>query len=203
MTVTVVLSGFAVLMVNAVTWNGVTAVPRSCSVGDTITITVDGGVDINEYRYGYRIDNTGDYIIFQEWTSSPTSTFVPSSSGMYSFIVYCRDGTTSSNAVTLPVSVTGLESSEPESSEPESSDESSFDPMNWMPSDWRGDAYVQPSADSTPELSYDELPNLDTFNVSVNLADIIARAFKSFPAKLIVLMIPTIICLFVAWWLHK
>ena len=61
----VVLSGLAALTVNAVTWRGVNATPRSCNVGDTITITVTGGVDVNEYRYGYRIDNTGDYVIFQ------------------------------------------------------------------------------------------------------------------------------------------
>lgn len=76
--------------------------------------------------------------------------------------------------------------------------------MNGMPSNWRGDDYVRPSAESTPDLSYDELPSdLNSFWVSENLADIVVRAFKAFPAKLIVLMIPTVICLFVAWWLHK
>ena len=74
--------------VHAVTWGGVYATPRSCVVGDTITVTITGGVDINEYRYGYRIDNTGDYIIYQDWTFSSTSTFIPSISGSYSFIVY-------------------------------------------------------------------------------------------------------------------
>ena len=110
MTSIVVLSGFVALTAKAVTWNGVSATPRSCNVGDTITVAVTGGVDINEYRYGYRIDNTddyntGDYIIYQDWTSSPTSTFIPSTSGSYSFIVYCRDGNSSSNAITLPVVV--------------------------------------------------------------------------------------------------
>lgn len=204
MTSMAVLSGFAALMVNAVTWNGVSATPSSCNVGDTITITVTGGIDINEYRYGYRIDNTGDYVIFQEWTFSSTSTFVPSSSGSYSFIVYCRDGSSSSNAITLPVSVTALESSEPESSEPESSELESSDPMIWMPSNWRGDDYIQPSAESTPDLSYEDLPSdLDAFEVSENLTQIIGKAFNAFPQKLIVLMIPTVICLFVGWWLHK
>ena len=36
-----------------------------------------------------------------------------------------------------------------------------------------------------------------------NLTQIIGKAFNAFPQKLIVLMIPTVICLFVGWWLHK
>ena len=76
--------------------------------------------------------------------------------------------------------------------------------MNWMPSNWRGDDYIQPSAESTPDLSYDDLPSdLDAFEVSENLTQIIAKAFNAFPQKLIVLMIPTVICLFIGWWLHK
>ena len=204
----VVLSGFAVLTVNAVTWRGVDATPRSCSVGDTITITVTGGVDVNEYRYGYRIDNTGDYVIFQEWTSSPTSIFIPSASGSYSFIVYCRDGNSSSNARTSPVVVSGSESSEPESSEPESSEpessepESSFDPMGWMPSNWQGDGYIQPSAESTPELSYN-LPSDVELSVPEGMTGIISKAFQALPSPILVLLIPTVIALFVGWWLHK
>ena len=196
--------------VHAVTWNGVSATPSSCDVGDTITVTVTGGVDINEYRYGYRIDNTGDYIIYQEWTSSPTSTFIPFTSGSYSFIVYCRDGNSSSSAITLPVVVSGSESPDEsldessEESSDESSDESSFDPMNWMPSNWRGDDYIQPSAESTPDLSYEDLPSdLEAFEVDENLTSIIGKAFNAFPQKLIILMIPTVICLFIGWWLHK
>jgi len=191
------------LICNAVTWGGVSAAPRSCSVGDTITITVTGGVDINEYRYGYRINNTGDYVIFQEWTSSSTSTFVPSSSGSYSFIVYCRDGYSSSNAITLPVDVIGSESSY-ESSESESSESESSISLPFLPSDWEGGGFVQPSAESTPDLSYEDLPSdLEAFEIDENLTSIIGRAFNAFPQKLIVLMIPTVICLFIGWWLHK
>lgn len=205
MTSMVVLSDFVGLTANAVTWSGVYATPRSCVVGDTITVTVTGGVAINEYRYGYRIDNTGDYIIYQDWTSSSTSTFIPSASGSYSFIVYCRDGDSSSDAITLPVTVTGLESSDEslDESSDESSDEISIS-LPFLPSDWEGGGFVQPSAESTPDLSYEDLPSdLEAFEVSEDLTSIISRAFNAFPSKLIVLMIPTVICLFIGWWLHK
>ena len=76
--------------------------------------------------------------------------------------------------------------------------------MGWMPSNWQGDDYIQPSAESTPDLSYNELPSdIDAFEVSENLTQIVSKAFNCFPPKLIVLMIPTVICLFVGWWLHK
>lgn len=197
----VVLSGFVALTAKAVTWQTVTVTPSSCNVGDTITVTVIGGVNANEYRYGFRIDNTGDFIIYQEWTSSATSTYVPVVAGVYSFRIYVMDSSSSSYVNTSSVVVSAAESSD------ESSDESSYESsisLPFLPSDWEGGGFVQPSAESTPDLSYEDLPSdLDAFEVSEELTQIISRAFNAFPPKLIILMIPTIICLFIGWWLHK
>ena len=193
----VVLSGYAVLTAKAVTLSSASASPSSCSVGDTITVTVTGGVNANEYRYAFRMDGTGDYIIYQEWTSSSTSTYVPIVSGVYFFRIYVRDSSTSSYVNTSSVVVSAAESSV------ESSVESSIS-LPFLPSDWEGGGFVQPSAESTPDLSYDDLPSdLDAFEVSENLTQIIGKAFNAFPPKLIALMIPTVICLFIGWWLHK
>ena len=198
--------------VHAVSYS-VAVYPNSLAVGDTVTVSfINTGSLENEYRVGYSLGQTGSitYLNNGDWSSESLYTFVPSSVGRYWVWCYVKDsnGSTNTSRVVDVLENSEPESSEPESSEPESSDESSdessFDPMNWLPSDWEGGGFVQPSADSTPDLSYDELPsNLNEFWVSPKLSDIIVRAFKSFPAKLIVMMIPTIICLFVAWWLHK
>ena len=121
------------------------------------------------------------------------------------FAVLTANAVTWNGVTAAPLDVVGSESSDDESSDDESSDdESSFDPMGWMPSNWRGDDYIQPSAESTPDLSYDDLPSdLDAFEVSEDLTQIISKAFNAFPFKLTVIMIPTVICLFIGWWLHK
>lgn len=190
--------------VHAVTWQTVAVTPSSCNVGDTITVTVIGGVNTNEYRYGFRIDSTGDYIIYQDWTSSPTSTYVPVVSGVYSFRIYIRDSSSSSYVHTSSVVVSAAESSSESSAESSSeiSSESSFDSMNWMPSNWQGDDYVQPSADSTPDISF-SLPSDVELSVSGDMTGIISKAFQSLPSQIFVLLIPVVISLFVGWWLHK
>lgn len=201
------LSGLTVLTVNAANYS-VAVYPNSVSVGDTVTISfINTGSLDNEYRVGYSLGQNGAITYLSDWNTDSIYTFSPLSVGRYWVWCYVRDKSGSTNTYRI---VDVLESSEPESSEPESSEpessepESSFDPMNWMPSDWRGGDYIQPSAESTPDLSYDELPSdFDAFNVSENLTGILGRAFSAFPAKLIVLMIPTIICLFIGWWLHK
>lgn len=206
---TVVLSGLAVLTVEAVSYS-VDVYPNTVAVGDTVTVsfTNTGSLE-NEYRVGYSLGQNGfvTYLNDGSWSSDSLYTFVPSSAGEYWVWCYVRSiggGSTGTYRVVDVLEISEPESSEPESSEPESSVESSFDPMNWMPSNWRGDDYIQPSAESTPDLSYDDLPSdLDAFEVSEDLTLIINHAFNAFPPKLIVLMIPTIICLFIGWWLHK
>ena len=201
---TAVLSGLTALTVNAVNYS-VAVYPNIVTVGDTVTVSfINTGLLNNEYRVGYSLGQNGSitYLNNGSWSSESLYIFVPASVGRYWVWCNIRDSMGSTNTYRI---VDVLESSEPESSEPESSEpESSFDPMNWMPSDWRGGDYIQPSAESTPDLSYDNLPSdFDAFNVSENLTGILGRAFSAFPAKLIVLMIPTIICLFIGWWLHK
>lgn len=202
---TVVLSGLMALTVNAVSYS-VSVYPNFISVGDFVTVSFTNTSSLeNEYRVGYSLGQYGDvtYLNGGDWSSNNLYTFVLSSVGRYWVWCYARDkdGSTSTYRI-IDVSERTEESSE-ESSE-EISTESSFDPMWWMPPGWRGDDYLEPSAESTPDLSYDDLPSdLDTFEVSENLTQIIGKAFNSFPSKLIVLIIPTIICLFVGWWLHK
>ena len=197
MTVMGVLSGFAVLTVEAVSYS-VAVYPNTVSVGDTVTVSfINTGALDNEYLVGYSLGQSGSitYLNNGAWSSDNLYTFVPTSVGRYWVWCYAKDNGGSTNTSRV---IDVLESSE------ESSEESSFDPMNWMPSNWRGDDYIQPSAESTPDLSYDDLPSdLDAFEVSENLTQIIGKAFNAFPSKLIVLMIPTVICLFIGWWLHK
>lgn len=202
---TVVLSGFAALRVDAVSYS-VSVYPNFISSGDFVTVSfINTGSLENEYRVGYSLGQYGDvtYLNGGAWSSNNLYTFVLSSVGRYWVWCYARDKDGSTNTYRIvDVSERTYESSD-ESSD-EISSESSFDPMWWMPPGWRGDDYIEPSAESTPDLSYDDLPSdLDTFEVSENLTQIIGKAFNSFPPKLIVLMIPTIICLFVGWWLHK
>lgn len=202
---TVVSSGLAVLTVDAVSYS-VSVYPNFISSGDFVTVSfINTGSLENEYRVGYSLGQYGDvtYLNGGVWSSNNLYTFVLSSVGRYWVWCYVRDRNGSTNTYRIiDVSERTEESSE-ESSE-EISTESSFDPMWWMPPGWRGDDYLEPSAESTPDLSYDDLPSdLDTFEVSEDLTQIIGKAFNSFPPKLIVLMIPTIICLFVGWWLHK
>lgn len=198
---TVVLSGFAALTVNAVNYS-VSVYPNFVSVGDFVTVSfINTGSLENEYRVGYSLGQHGDvtYLNGGAWSSNNLYTFVLPSVGRYWVWCYARDKDGSINTYRIiDVSERTEESSE------ESSTESSFDPMWWMPPGWRGDDYVEPSAESTPDLSYDDLPSdLDSFEVSENFTQIIGRAFNAFPPKLIILMIPTVICLFVGWWLHK
>ena len=178
--------------VGAITWSGVSVSPRSCSVGDTITITVSGGAAVNEYRYGYSINSTNSYTYLSEWISSSTYEYIPTSAGSYYFIVYARDGNSSSNATLPVVTVEGSA---------ESSAESSI-PLPFLPSDWEGNAFVQPSAESTPQLDV-ALPSDIEISVSSGISGILADAFQVFPAPLLALLIPSIIALFIGWWLHK
>ena len=200
--------------VHAVVYS-VAVYPNIVTVGDTVTVSfINTGNFDNEYLVGYSLGQYGSitYLNGGTWSSDNLYTFVPQSVGRYWVFCYARDkdGSTSTYRVVDVLENSEPESSEPESSEPESSEpessepESSFDPMNWLPSNWQGDDYIQPSAESTPDLSYDDLPSdLDAFEVSENLTQIIGKAFNAFPQKLIVLMIPTVICLFIGWWLHK
>lgn len=190
--------------VHAVSYS-VAVYPNSVSVGDTVTVSfINTSSFDNEYLVGYSLERTGSvtYLNNGVWSSESLYTFVPTSVGRYWVWCYARDPQGSTNTSRI---VEVLESSDPEISEPESSEpESSFYPTNWLPSDWEGNGFVQPSAESTPDLSYDELPsNLDAFEVSEDLTYIIDKAFDAFPQKLIVIMIPTVICLFIGWWLHK
>ena len=185
--------------VHAVSYS-VAVYPNTVTVGDTVTVSfINTGTSDNEYLVGYSLGQSGSitYLNNGSWSSESVYTFAPLSVGRYWVWCYAKDANGSTNTSRV---IDVLENSEPESSEPESS----FDPMNWMPSNWRGDDYIQPSAESTPDLSYDDLPSdLEAFEVSENLTQIIGKAFNAFPQKLIVLMIPTVICLFIGWWLHK
>ena len=193
-----VLSGFAALTAKAVSYS-VAVYPNTVSVGDTVTVSfINTGSLDNEYLVGYRLGQNGSitYLNGGAWSSESSYIFAPTSVGRYWVWCYAKDSNGSTNTSRV---VDVLESSEPESSEPESSISLPF-----LPSDWEGGGFVQPSAESTPDLSYNELPSdIDAFEVSENLTQIVGKAFNSFPPKLIVLIVPTIICLFVGWWLHK
>ena len=197
MTSMVVLSGLAALTAKAVSYS-VAVYPNSVVVGDTVTVSfINTGSLSNEYKVGYSLGQYGSvtYLNNNVWSSESVYTFIPTSVGRYWVFCYARDNDGTTNTFRI---IEVSESSE------ESSEESSFDPMGWLPSNWQGDNFVQPSAESTPDLSYNELPSdIDAFEVSENLTQIVGKAFNSFPSKLIVLMIPTIICLFIGWWLHK
>ena len=183
--------------VHAVVYS-VAVYPNIVTVGDTVTVSFinTGNLD-NEYLVGYSLGQYGSITYINNvWSSDNLYTFVPQSVGRYWVWCYARDKDGSTNTYRV---IDVLENSEPESSEPESSISLPF-----LPSDWEGGGFVKPSADSTPDLSYDELPSdLEAFEVSEDLTQIIGKAFNAFPQKLIVLMIPTVICLFVGWWLHK
>lgn len=197
---TVVLSGFAVLMVNAVTWGGVSATPRSCSVGDTITLSVDVENISPDSIYSYSVIIGEEEHSLTGFISDSVYYYTPVESGTYKFVVSIIS---SPDPMISLYSNSVVVSSEPESSSDESSsDESSFDPMNWMPSNWRGDDYIHPSAESTPELSY-SLPSDVELSVPDGMTNIISKAFQALPAPILVLLIPTVIALFVGWWLHK
>jgi len=205
---TVVLSGFAVLTANAVSYS-VSVYPNSISFGDTVTVSfINTGSLDNQYRVGYSLGQNGavTYLNSGVWSSDNLYTFVPPSVGRYWVFCYARDndGVTNTSRVVDVLESSEPESSEPESSEPESSEPESSISLPFLPSDWEGGGFVQPSAESTPDLSYEDLPSdLDAFEVNENLTSIIGKAFNAFPQKLIVLMIPTVICLFIGWWLHK
>ena len=203
----VVLSGFAVLTAKAVNYS-VAVYPNIVAVGDTVTVSfINTGVLDNEYRVGYSLGQYGSvtYLNNNEWTSDNVYTFIPPSVGRYWVWCHVKDNNGSTNTYRV---VDVLESSEPESSEPESSEpessepESSFDSMNWMPSNWQGDNYVQPSADSTPDISF-SLPSDIELSVSGDMTGIISSAFQSLPSQIFALLIPTVIALFIGWWLHK
>ena len=183
--------------VHAVSYS-VSVYPNTVTVGDTVTVSfINTGNLYNEYLVGYSLGQNGSitYLNNGSWSSESLYNFVPTSVGRYWVWCYAKDRDSSTNTYRV---IDVLESSA------ESSAESSFNPMNWMPSNWQGDDYIQPSAESTPDLSYDDLPSdLEAFEVSENLTQIIGKAFNAFPSKLIVLMIPTVICLFIGWWLHK
>lgn len=177
--------------------------PNIVTVGDTVTVSfINTDTLDNEYLVGYSLGQYGSITYINNvWSSDNLYTFVPQSVGRYWVWCYARDENGSTNTYRL---IDVLENSEPESSEPESSEPESSISLPFLPSDWEGGGFVQPSAESTPDLSYDDLPSdLEAFEVSENLTQIIGKAFNAFPPKLIVLMIPTVICLFIGWWLHK
>lgn len=178
------------------------ASPPSCNVGDTITLTYSGGFSGSTYQYSYSTNNGSTWVsITSGFSDITTYSFVPSEEGTFIFkavIKYSSGALT--NKLSNSVIVSSAESSAESSTE--SSTESSFTPMSWLPG-WNGQQYVQPSYDSTPELSIGDTSFLTAEYIDTDFISIITGAFGAFPPALIAVLPAVILSLFLGWWLHK